>query len=425
MPDLTSHLLPRLQNHTLPGINLGHEFIYPNYDGLSISNIPDTICGIFGVPEIGDGPLIPKIGSPLRGGIRKVILILMDALALHRFQTWMDSIPIWKTLLETGVLAPLTSVTPSTTSSALTTFWTGRSPASHGIIGYEMWTKEFGMISNMILHGPMTFPGDVGSLEKAGFKPESFLIRPTLGSHLWNYGVKTYAFQHTSIAKSGLSEMFMRDAEIIPFQTPAAKWVSIRQLLEGKPDEKMYIWTYWGAVDGLSHYEGPEDDRVYAEFSSYSAAFEKFFFEKLSPAACKDTLVILTADHGQTHTPLKSDYLLKNHPELTQHFIMNPTCENRLAFLYVRSGREDAVRTYFDKVWRDQFIVIEAETVLQAGLFGPGPYHPSLRDRIGDLIVIARDDAYLWWSGKKDFLLGRHGGMNPHDMLVPFLASRL
>jgi hypothetical protein len=48
-----------------------------------------------------------------------------------------------------------------------------------------------------------------------------------------------------------------------------------------------------------------------------------------------------------------------------------------------------------------------------------------LSDRIGDLIAIAADDAYLWWSAGKDFLLGRHGGLGADEMLVPFLAARL
>jgi hypothetical protein len=58
-------------------------------------------------------------------------------------------------------------------------------------------------------------------------------------------------------------------------------------------------------------------------------------------------------------------------------------------------------------------------------LFGPGRVHPDLKNRIGDLIAIARQEAYLWWANEDDFLLGRHGGLHPQDMLVPFLAARL
>jgi hypothetical protein len=41
------------------------------------------------------------------------------------------------------------------------------------------------------------------------------------------------------------------------------------------------------------------------------------------------------------------------------------------------------------------------------------------------MMVVTRDNAYLWWSRQDNFLLGRHGGLSPEEMLVPFLAVRL
>jgi hypothetical protein len=48
-----------------------------------------------------------------------------------------------------------------------------------------------------------------------------------------------------------------------------------------------------------------------------------------------------------------------------------------------------------------------------------------LQDRIGDYLVIARGEAYFWWANKEDRMYGRHGGLHPEEMLVPFLAARL
>jgi hypothetical protein len=58
-------------------------------------------------------------------------------------------------------------------------------------------------------------------------------------------------------------------------------------------------------------------------------------------------------------------------------------------------------------------------------LFGPGEAHPRLYERLGDLILIPHRNAYLWWADKENILLGRHGGLHPDEMLVPFLAVRL
>jgi hypothetical protein len=425
MPDLTSKLMPVLNDYLLPGLDIGDGVIHPAYHGQSILNIPNTICQWMGLPRFGEEALSPEISSLFGKNIRRVLLILVDGLAFHRFHNWQKTATVWETLIKDGIVAPLTSVVPSTTSTGLTSLWTGRSPASHGILGYEMWLKEFSMVANMILHTPMTFRGSTGSLEKAGFSPLTFLNTPTLGSHLRNHGVKSHSFTHYSIANSGLSQMLMQDVEVHPFQTPASLWVSIRRLIETDLDEQMFIWTYWGQLDGISHYHGPDDERAEAEFLHFSTAFEDYFLKKLKNQARKNTLVILTADHGQTYTPLRTAQEIKNHPGLYQHLRIKPTCENRFAFLYLREGREEQVRQYFSTHFPNHFSLITQDEAIQSGLFGPGSHHPDLLDRIGDLIAIAHDDAYLWWANEEDFLLGRHGSLYPEDMLVPFLAARL
>lgn len=425
MPNLSHSLLPKLLDHK--SSNLGSSpFVLPKYEDQSILNIPPTLCKWLGVPKFGANYLNPEITNTLISQFRKVLLILVDGLSYQRFQKWQQESPVWKPMIENGLLAPLTSVVPSTTSSSLTTLWTGQSPASHGIIGYEMWLKEYALVANMILHSPMTFrDGIPGSLKNAGFSPQEFLNIPTLGTHLQDHGCKTYSFSHYSIANSGLSQMLMKDVEIAPFQTPAALWVSVRHLIEKDHADKLFIWTYWGQLDGISHYHGPDDERAQAEFSHFSIAFERYFLSLLSTQARKDTLVILTADHGQTYTPLDTNNTFEHHPELNQYLRLKPTCENRFAFLYLRPGFEGKVREYFSQVFPKSFTLISQDEALEMGLFGPGPHHPDLINRVGDLIAIANNDAYLWWSDQKDFLLGRHGGLSPDDMLVPFLAGRI
>jgi hypothetical protein len=277
MSDITLEILPRLKAHRMPGLELDVDFIYPDYLGGSILNLPSSICHSLDAEPLGAAPLRPELTVANSTNVRRVILVLVDALALHRLQRWMSdgTAPVWSRLAEQGKLAALTSIAPSTTSAALTSLWTGRSPAEHGIVGYELWLKEYGVVGNMILHTPISFENDAGSLVKAGFKPEGFLNQPTLGTHLASFGIRSYALQHRSIIRSGLSQMFLKDVDVHGYLTPVELWVNLRHLVEANPNMQQYFWVYTGQLDHFSHYYHPDDERTAAEFNEFSWAFEQ------------------------------------------------------------------------------------------------------------------------------------------------------
>jgi hypothetical protein len=277
----------------------------------------------------------------------------------------------------------------------------------------------------MILHAPISFENDAGSLAKAGFKPEQFLGQPTLGAHLASYGVRSYAMQHRSIIRSGLSQMFFKDVDVHGFYTPSELWVNLRHLVESAPRQRQYLWVYTGELDHFSHFYHPDDERTVAEFADFSRAFEQHFLDRLSPAIRQGTLVLLTADHGQIATRQNAAYDLRNHPELRKRLHILPTGENRLMYLFTRPGQADLVRLYFEQTWPGKFAFLDPAEAVEKGLFGPGTPHPRLTDRLGDVIVAARNEAYLWWADKENILVGRHGGLSADEMVVPFLSVML
>jgi hypothetical protein len=432
LSDLTSKFLPDIQNYQIPSLSLGNDLILPMYNGQSILNIPSTICREFGIPAIGAPPLHEGILSQIDqlihiDNIRRVMVILMDGLSLHRLRRWIDDgqLPLWNELLQEGLLIPLTSIVPSTTSSALTSLWTGRSPAEHGIVGYEMWMKEYGMVINTVVHAPMSYKNDFGSLVKAGFKPEEFIPYPTLGTYLSQHHIQSYAFQHYSISRSGLSKMLFKDAKVHAFNTTTDLWVNLFQLIESKPAERMFNWIYWGEIDYFSHHYDPDDERVLVEFTNFCQTLQQSFLAPMKQRHKGDTLLILTADHGEIVTHKNPLFELRNYPSLIKRLHIMPTGEHRLAFLYIRPGQVEYVCSFIEQTWGEKFTLIKSQRAAKAGLFGSGNDHPQLNDRLGEYILIAHDDAYLWWAEKDNFLHGRHGGMSADEMLVPLMVMKL
>ena len=426
MPDLTNSLLQKLRSHRLPEIDLGEDAQHPAYGGLSILNIPGSICKWLGAPDLPHpGLQLPELDA-LAEGVDQVVAVLVDAVALHRFRDWLTGrAQIIQPLVDEGFLGAITSVVPSTTSAATTSLWTGRSPAEHGILGYEIFLKEFGMVANMINHSPAAFDGSAGLLYSAGLDPANFLPVPTLGSHLSKAEIESHAFLHYSISGSGLSQMHYRDVDLHTFSGISDLWIGVRRLVNQPVSKKRFVWVYYSGVDGLSHRHGPDSEQVQADFASFSSSMMEDFVRQVTPEIGAKTLLMLFADHGQITTNKNPELDLRNHPEFTRRLHILPTGENRLPFLYIRPGQTEAVKEYIQQTWPGAFTTVPSEDALKAGLFGPGIPAPSSPDRLGDLTVFTHGDAYMWWAEKENPLLGRHGGLSPEEMLVPLLAARL
>jgi hypothetical protein len=426
MKDLTSELFNKIQTTKLLDLHLKDDCIHPAYGGLSILNLPGSLSQWFGAGGLYHPPIdIPELND-LAQSARQVICVLIDALALHRFQRWItdrnNKLQGW---LERGLIGALTSIVPSTTSAALTTLWTGRSPAEHGILGYEIFLREFGLIANMITHAPAIYDGHSGLLYKAGFEPDTFLPVKTIGPHLQTAGVDVHAFLHYSISGSGLSRMHYPAVTAHSFAYPSDLWIDVRDVANHRLEDKRLIWVYHSGVDSLSHRHGPDSEQAKADFLHFTDMMVTECLEKIEPAVAAETLLLLLADHGQLSTRKDPNFELSKHPELSRRLHMSPTGENRLPYLYVKPGQTAAVEEYLERTWPGAFSVLPSSQLLDAGLFGPGTPSERTLDRLGDLTVITHQDAYLWWAAKENPLIGRHGGLSNEEMLVPLMAVRL
>lgn len=426
MIDLTPSYLPGLLHNKIADLDLSPGHVTPAYDGWSLLNIPGGIQQLLGLPA-GTQPLdglptmapeiLPAGAEPAQG----VIMLVLDGLGLYTLQRCLGQGlgAVWQDL--PGRLYPLTSICPSTTTAALSTLWTGASTAAHGLAGYELWLMEYGVVANMVYLSPTSFANDPGGLSRSSFRPDSFLPVEALGTRLQAQDVKVYAFLHHSLARSGLSAMHLKQAAVIPFSTPADLSVKLRDLVDSKASsgEKYYAYIYWGALDEFGHAYGPGDERIGLEFDAVSRSIGNVLLKTIENRRGA-VRFILTADHGMVSTPKRSEYDLRTHPDLYKNLYIQPTGESRLMYLHARPGREQALLQYFEDHWPGDFRLYPSKKLVERGLFGPGLRHPRLLDRLGTWIAIANGSGYLWWVDKDNRLLGRHGGLLPEEMLVPF-----
>jgi hypothetical protein len=433
MPGLANEIEGAIRAHRLPPLDGDlprGEFILPNYEALSIVNLPATTAALLGVPLAGAPPLPRDVWGPFAGGVRCVVQVVIDALGYYRLRRLMDAgpdMPFHRLLRRGGQLIPLTSVCPSTTTTALSSLWTGRTPAEHGMLGTRLFLRDQGLQANMIHFKPVNFERSNALLEE-GMKPAEFLPLPGMAEGLAEEGIETHVFINQQFIQGGLSDIFFRGAKKLHGFVPgsgADLWITLRRFLEERAAQRLFVSVYWGLIDSIGHRRGPSSPVIDAEVRGWTALMEGEFLNPLSPAAAAGTVLTLLADHGQVDTPPDKAVRLDHHPELLQRLLMKPLAERRLSYLFVRQGRVQEVRRYLRESLGHTFVTLDSAQALEAGLFGPGQPAPETPARLGDLILVSRQDHILYDEDEETDTLGRHGGLSPEEMLVPCLLVRL
>jgi hypothetical protein len=409
--------------------DLPRAMIWPQYEGRSVGNVAQTAARALGCSLDACLPALDAeiIGDQLQD-VRRVIVLIMDALGWVQLQRVMaeDDTLIFHRLVDQGELVPITTTFLSTTNSVLSSIWTGRPPAAHGLLAFEMYLREWLMAVEAISFSSPHAKFE-GLLESWGFDPLTFLPVPSIGQTLAEQGVTSRAVIHQRFTTTPLSRMHFRGIEEVYGHSYASDfWVELHQVLKDHLDERLLLGGYWPAVDTLAHRFGPGDPRGVAEIRAIGLLMERLFLDQLTPEERAGTLLIMTADHGQIACRPDDAVLMTDHPDLSDLLRHRPVGESRVPFFHVRAGMFDEVWAYLNAELSSEFVFMTRDQLVESGLLGPGPIYKEVFHRLGDIIGIAKGSAFIASDGEDAKRLeGRHGGLSPEEMLVPLLAVRL
>ncbi len=401
------------------------EFCLPNYDNGSIANVPATVAQLLGIRLRGLSALPEPLWQPL-GDVKRVVLLTLDGFGLNLFQARQELLTAVSH--KATITGQLTSIFPSTTVAALSSLWTGSAPAQHGLVGLRMFFPEFAVSAGMLDFSPLFFKAR-DALVDAGLDPKTFLQHPGVGEQLAAADIPTFAFKGYEIVDSVLSKMHGRGvAESFGVMSFADMLVQMRELLDKRAGEQLFINAYWPSIDTLSHYHTWQGTAVSAEVRAIFYQLQTEFLDALTDAARQDTAFFIVADHGQALTPLSQQIFLSEHPQLEQMLFMRPTGEPRVLYLYTKHGCHQAAIDYINTNLGEAMTAVSTQKALHAGLFGPEPFAANVADRMGDVVVIMRGGHTLFSEAerpKAHKMIGRHGGMSYAEMQVPWLGFRL
>jgi predicted AlkP superfamily pyrophosphatase or phosphodiesterase len=303
----------------------------------------------------------------------------------------------------------ITSVFPSTTASAITTSYTGRTPLEHGLTGWFTYFGEAGCVAAPL---PFRSRGDNASLRERGFLPERAF---TLKSIFDEISIRSIVVTHKDIVDSDYNVRHCAGAERRAYAT-LDEWVAQVEVAVKSSSERKFIYTYWPDYDATSHRYGCESAQALRALHDVDAAFGTL----LARLSGTESLVVATADHGF----IDAEDCLEPPPQILS-MLRFPLCgERRVAYCHVHSPEDFAKRA---KDWlRDKADVRPSRELLAAGWFGPGEPHPRFAERIGDVAIVMRGRHTVkdWTPGEPRHLhIGNHGGTSEDEMLIPLILE--
>jgi len=430
MPTATADQLEqRLRDYRLGAPfdgDISASWVLPNYRGHSLANIPATVAALFGVEQGEMAPPLDPIYWQGFGDIRHVVVTLVDALGYLQLNQMLAEHPncIWAQLASQGIYQPLTSICPSTTATALSTVMSGAEPISHGLLGYELWLREYGVLTQMLAITPALSP-KAETLIDWGLEPESFLPVKTLAERLEPQGIAAHTLVNRQYTRGGLTRMAYPGFRVEGHKSVNDMWRRAYRQLKRAGDAPSYHFIYWGALDTAIHRHGTADGKWQEQFQVVTEAAERHFFRRLGQQERQNTLFVLIADHGFIDSPVGDAFDTDHSAFLQDEMLVPHSGEARCSFLHCRQGDEPSVQQALQDELGERWSVVRTDEAIRAGLFGHGQTAPESTARLGHFIALSRDLSYLDRGQKRHVLRGRHGGLTAEEMLIPWLAARL
>ncbi|MCK9330439.1 MAG: alkaline phosphatase family protein [Candidatus Cloacimonetes bacterium] len=384
--------------------------ILPNYESGSIVNLISSILKYYNAQKTQswhyDYQPLSNYTLPEH---RRLVLIAIDGLGLNFLENLGKHTQLYK-----HTKTQLTSVFPSTTAAALTSLITGQAPLQHGLTGWFMYFKELGTASLPLPFSPR-------------FTDKSFDSFDININDVFNFDTIFKQINKSMLIvspeqtiNSAFSYYCFNDKEKKGYTNIDDCFNIMKNQLSSHPETEI-IYSYIPHFDEVAHHYGINSAQA-VDMLNY---IDNLYSELINTDGDNETLFIITADHGLIDTTPDKILRIADYPAIQECLIL-PLCgEPRVPYCYIRPSKkeqfEHAVNDHLSP-FCDRYTLND---VLSRPLYGLGKRNPKLADRIGDEILIMKENYILTDNilneKNKDFI-GFHGGLTKDEMLVPLIS---
>lgn len=359
--------------------------VLPDYGGACLSGLVPALLG----RHQSSTPWLPEAARTAS----QVVLLVLDGLG------WDQLTDHWRLAPNLAALSggPITSVTPTTTATALTSVTTGLVPAAHGVVGYRV--RVVGdQVMNVLKW--CTAAGDA----REAVPPTDFQPRHAFG------GTGASAVTRSEFAKTGFTTAHLGGAKLRGWRMASTLAVEVgRALRAGEP----LVYAYYDGMDKVAHEWGLAE-----HYDAELVATDRLIGDVLAALPAGAALVV-TSDHGQVSV---GDAAVVVAPEIMADVSML-SGEGRFRWLHARPGALDRLVERACAAYQDVAWVVTRQEMVADGWFG-GPLTPRVEERLGDVALVPH--APIAFDDPADTgemrLVSRHGSLTGAEMRIPLLA---
>ncbi len=378
----------------------------PDYQGNSIVNLVASIT-----QSCGGRPIHPPLrdhDTSAWGESQHLVLLVLDGLGWDVLSDYgADS------FLARHLRRRMTSVFPSTTAAALTTFLSGLTPLEHAMTGWFVWLKELGSASAILPFVPRwewrAF--DVGGIDYRdiySFPPllpqiprDCAVVSPAA------YTGSAYT-THTSASARNYAYATLDD------------FIDQIKCAVQEASGPSFTYAYWPKYDSICHQCGKNSDEAEQQLATLDSAIERLAQELAGSGAH----LLATADHGFCGSTPETRLRVEDYPDIVTCLNI-PLCgEPRVPYAYVKPAQAQRFESLVREKLGHCCTLLTRQQTLDGGWYGVGEPHPDWADRVGDYILLMHDGWVLTQAvlgeGPLD-LIGFHGGPSEHEMHVPLV----
>ena len=360
---------------------------FPDYSD-SIMNLSNSILQYFGAKNYHEG--LSDLNALLEEKQYKhVVLMVNDGLGYENIQELLPE----DSFLRQHLVRPISSIFPPTTTAATTALQSGLSASQHGWMGWNVLVPQVDDVVTLFL--------------RRGKSSGTFYSPDPAKTHLTYDNLYNKIPRETGVAAYGISPHELNKYD---FNEPQRLYEMIEEF--ASKDEKNYIYAYYDQPDGLMHMNGTQS-QVVKDKVAYIDEQLRILSTKL-----KDTLIIVTADHGLVDV---ENLYLEDYPELVELLSSETSIEPRAVNFFIKDGKKEAFESQFNRHFADKFKLMSKAEVLESGLFGDFESHPNFKIALGDYLAVATDRFTLLDTRQDPSFKAHHAGLTQREMLVPLI----